>query len=240
MKDMKDFYEEYWEWREGTRHLAQNRMPNRLKIVCSMIEADKSVVNVLDIGCGEGGVGMLLKGKYGTKVHIVGVDISQKSIEFAKPYYDKVIQADVENEDISTILGDQKFDYVITVEVLEHLFKPETLLDKLKKSLEPKGRIIVSFPNFAFWSNRVDLLLGRYPRTQHLYSDVEHIHYWTYPDFVKFLNVCELQIEEIDGDFILPFSRLFLTRGVRAIGKKFPNLLGFQIIIKTKIKGTCE
>ena len=236
MKDMEDFYEEYWKWRRKTGHLAQNRMPNRLKVVCSMVKVDKYTVHILDIGCGEGGLGMLLKEKYEAKINIFGVDISRKALELAKSYYDKVIQVNIENEDIRRILGDQKFDYIIAVEVLEHIFRPEELLNYFKDLLKPEGYIIVSYPNFAFWLNRVDLLLGRYPRTQHLYSDVEHIHYCTYSSFIKFLNTCELEIFEIDGDFVVPFPRSSLTKVAKIIGRKFPNLFGFQIVIKTKRK----
>ena len=52
MKNIKDFYEEYWRYRKKIGHLAQKEIPERLKIVCSMIKPDKFPINVLDVGCG--------------------------------------------------------------------------------------------------------------------------------------------------------------------------------------------
>jgi len=101
MKDMKDFYEEYWKYRKKIGHLSQKVIPNRLKIVCSMIKADKPITNILDVGCGEGGLGMLLKEKYSDNINIFGVDVSEEALELAKPHYDKIIRVNVESEDIS-------------------------------------------------------------------------------------------------------------------------------------------
>ena len=171
---------------------------------------------------------MLLKERHGSKVNIVGIDISEEALKLAEPFYD------VENEDVSKILKGQKFDYIIVVEILEHLFKPELLISKLKGMLEPNGYIIVSFPNFAFWKYRVECLLGRFP-DQHLYSDAEHIHYWSFPQFTKFLHDCGLEIVEFEGVFAIPFSRFLPRKIVKLLGKKFPNIFGYQIVLKTTI-----
>jgi len=216
-------------------HLAQKETPERLKIVCSMIRPDKSPINVLDVGCGEGGLGMLLKKRYGSKVNIIGIDISEEALKLAEPFYDKLLQVDVENEDIRKILKGQKFDYIVAIEILEHLFKPELLVSKLKGILKPDGYIIVSFPNFAFWKYRIECLLGRFP-DQHLYSDAEHIHYWSFLQFIKFLNDCRLDVIEFDGVFGIPFSRFLPRKVVKWLGKKFPNVFGYQIVLKTTIR----
>jgi len=233
---MKDFYEEYWKYRKKTGYLSQKKMPDRLKIVCSMIKAnnDKSGINVLDVGCGEGGLGMLLKEMYVDEINIFGVDISEEALELAKPYYNKIIQVDIENENINRILQGQKFDYIVAVEILEHLVRPERLLKKLKTLLKPEGYFIVSFPNFAFWRYRIECLLGRFP-DQHLYSNAEHIQYWTYPQFIKFLNDCGLEVVDFDGDFGIPFSRFIPERIIDRLGKILPNLFGYQIVFKTKL-----
>jgi len=80
----------------------------------------------------------------------------------------------------------------------------------------------------------MECLLGRFPN-QHLYSNAEHIHYWTFPQFIKFLNDCGLEMVEFDGDFSIPPSG-FLPKGiVKRLGKRCPNLFGYQLVFKTKL-----
>jgi len=231
LHDMKEFYESYWRYRRRIGHISQKRMPIRLKIIASMI--NKTPSDVLDVGCGEGGVGILLRKKYGHNVNLFGIDISEIALEMAKPYYNRVKQVDVEKEDLIEIYGNRKFDYIIASEVLEHLIKPEEVLEKLKLLLKPRGYIIVSFPNFAFWRNRIDVLFRKFPR-QYLYQPIEHIHYWTFFSFVEFLEKHGLRIEQVNGVFEIPFSRFLPKSVVTILGKKFPNFLGSQLIFKTK------
>jgi len=231
--DVKSFYEEYWEWREKVGHLAQNWIPYRLKVVASMIQ-EKHHLRVLDVGCGEGGLGMLLREKYNGKINLVGIDISKKVLEIASPYYDETICMNVEVEDISEKLKNRKFDYTVIVEVLEHLFRPEIVLKQLKNLLKRDGCMLVSFPNFAFWKNRISLLRGKFPSDAHLYNSSEHLHYWTFYSFKNFLTENGFQIEQIGGEFKLPFQS-FLPESIRKrFGKKFPNLFGYQIVMKCK------
>ena len=231
---MKSFYERYWEYRKRIGHISQKQMPTRLKIITSMIDVEKSPVNILDVGCGEGGLGLLLREKYGHNVNLFGIDISKIALEIAKPYYNQVKQVDIEKENLFEVFN-LKFDYIIAAEVLEHLLKPEEVLEKLKLLLNPKGYIIVSFPNFAFWRNRLDLLFGTFPRSQHLYHPAEHIHYWTFHSFIELLKRHDLRIERIDGDFVIPFSRVIPKTITNFLLKKFPNFFGFQIVLKTRM-----
>lgn len=63
------------------------------------------------------------------------VEIDQELAELAKPYYEKIIVGDVENDDIMNQIPDIYFDYVLCMNVLEHLKNPKEVLVKLKKNL---------------------------------------------------------------------------------------------------------
>lgn len=87
--------------------------------------------NVLDIGCGDGRLLRLLSDKYG--LYGIGIDYSKKRIKKARTltrgniYYScRPIQ---QTEGLSSV----EWDYGFMFEVLEHLEKPELVLDKYRE-----------------------------------------------------------------------------------------------------------
>lgn len=58
---------------------------------------------------------------------------------------------------------DDTFDSVTCLEVIEHLASPDNLIFEIARVLKSNGRMILSTPNLASWSNRAALLLGYFP-----------------------------------------------------------------------------
>jgi 2-polyprenyl-3-methyl-5-hydroxy-6-metoxy-1,4-benzoquinol methylase len=95
---------------------------------------------ILEVGCGFGYLTYALKK---ADYDIVGIDISQKSIEFARANFgDNYILGDIAN-----LNSDIKFDVIILTEVIEHIPDPINFLKILKNNLAPSGKIILSTPN---------------------------------------------------------------------------------------------
>ncbi|MBW4509783.1 MAG: methyltransferase domain-containing protein [Scytonematopsis contorta HA4267-MV1] len=102
---------------------------------------------VLDISCGSG---------YGTQYiamqnasQVVGVDIDQESIDFARKYHGHksitYIQSDAHHV---KQLEDASFDTIISFETIEHLQKPREFLLELRRLLNPdSGQMFISCPN---------------------------------------------------------------------------------------------
>lgn len=236
--NLKDFYEEYWEYRKsiGKIHTDENSyIPERLKVVLSMINNGHNSFNVLDIGCGEGTLGMLLKKEF-QNVHTVGCDISETSLEFAKQFYDKTVLLNLDEDDIKRKVGDLKYQYIICVEIIEHLLNPKIALEKCKELLTKDGFLITSFPNIAWWKYRIKLLKGHFPEESRLYHHAEHLHDFTLNSFKELLQQSGLEIVEINGEFIPPniFKKIKPSRLAEKIIRKYPNLFGYQLVIKTK------
>lgn len=93
----------------------------------------------LDIGCGSGSGLLALAREF---EHVVGLDISLSSLIIAK----KVLAAEGVNN-VTLIhasahhlpLLSDAFDYAMSINVLEHIFTPETMLREVRRVLAPRG-----------------------------------------------------------------------------------------------------
>lgn len=105
----------------------------------------------LDIGCGHGGVSSELI-KKGFKV--VGIEINQDAIKSLQQKGFTVFQKDISKP----LEIDEKFDIVMILDVLEHLFDPYSLLKEAKKITKRGGIIIVTIPLYFDIVDRFKIL----------------------------------------------------------------------------------
>lgn len=237
LQHQKEFYERYWQQRKKLGHL--HWLPERVKIAAEMIVKDfsdnkKRKVHILDVGCGEGALGKLLKERLKEKTSIVGCDISKTALKEAADYYSDLFQIDIETNEFRQRFKQQKFDYIVILEVLEHLFEPEKVLRQCSRLLKNDGFLITSFPNIAWYQYRMGLLKGRFPRN-YLLHPREHFQNFTFYSFAQLLRENGFSPFKTDGQFIFP--KIFKPRRFfLPIFKKFPNLFGYQIVIVSKKK----
>lgn len=109
---------------------------------------DRASGRVLDIGCSQGLVPILL-GRKG--VHAVGIDNEAPAIGFARARLadePAEVQERVSFElvDASTWRPPEPFDTVILGEVLEHLDRPADLLAAARRALAEGGQLLVTVP----------------------------------------------------------------------------------------------
>lgn len=118
---------------------------------------------ILEIGCGYGRYTTLLTNtlKYND---IIGIDISEEQIEFAKKNYklNNVFKADAVNY---LKANPSKYEIIILMDVLEHLELAYAieLLEEVNKALIPDGKLIIQVPN------------GLSPMKPIFYGDVTHV-----------------------------------------------------------------
>ena len=134
---------------------------------------------VLDLGCGTGELLEHLIRQRGCTGY--GVELDDANLLACVKRGVNVIQRNLE-EGLS-IFEDQSFDVVLQLETLQHLRNAEAML----KETARVGKMgIVSFPNFAHWPNRLQVLTGRMPVTRALpyeWYDTPNIRVGTFADF---------------------------------------------------------
>ncbi len=196
----------------------------------------------IDVGCGDGA-------RYGSHmqesgVDMYGVDISEVAVQEARQ---RGIDAQVASLSDPLPFEDSSFNVAICLEVLEHLVDPEYVVREISRVLKPGGRALISVPNAAYWTTRVELLFtGHFnprgsPMTQRLapWRD-PHIRFFNPRTFAALLNEGGLEIVRAGGlecqflriagvDRMLG-SKSLLDKPLEAIGRRWPSLLARRCI----------
>jgi 2-polyprenyl-3-methyl-5-hydroxy-6-metoxy-1,4-benzoquinol methylase len=109
---------------------------------------------ILEVGCGKGVTGAMLKERLGCRV--TGVELSPVAAAAAAAVLDEVLVGDFEQLQIPG-----RYDVVMALELIEHLKDPFAFLASARGLLRRGGRIVLSTPNSSHWSVVDDLLAGR-------------------------------------------------------------------------------
>jgi ubiquinone/menaquinone biosynthesis C-methylase UbiE len=100
---------------------------------------------VLDIGCGTGIGSQILK-QNGARC-VIGTDISQGAIAFAKNNYAGHGFCFSVGDIYQTSFPSNFFDAVVCLETIEHLRHHHRILSELRRILKPQGLLVLSSPN---------------------------------------------------------------------------------------------
>jgi methionine biosynthesis protein MetW len=166
--------------------------------------------SVLDLGCGDGTLLHYLKETRRTTGY--GVEIDDASVLACVKNGVNVVQSDLERG--LSGFEDNSFDYVVLSQTLQAMKNSEIIM---REMLRVGREGIVTFPNFGYWKNRLEVLRGRMPVSENLpyeWFDTPNVHLCTVADFERFCSERNIRIVE----------RKVLTRGrpVNAL----PNLRG--------------
>lgn len=136
--------------------------------------------SVLDVGCSSGFLAARLAQR---GCETVGIELHRADAAAARQHCQSVIEGDIEALDLRERLGSRTFDAIIFGDVLEHLRSPEPVLAKMRDFLRARGRVVVSIPNIAHASIRLQLLLGSFWYTPVGLLDETHLRFFTLETF---------------------------------------------------------
>ncbi|MDO9052146.1 MAG: methionine biosynthesis protein MetW [Methylotenera sp.] len=173
---------------------------------------------VLDLGCANGELLQFLRGSLEVKGY--GVEKNDANLLACLQNGTNVIQMDL--EDGLSGFEDQSFNTVILSQTLQAMHNTEEIvLEMLRVGQE----IIVTFPNFGYWRNRMQITAGHMPVSKALpyqWYDTPNVHLCTINDFDEFCKNHNIDI---------------LERRVITDGKEvsfLPNLLGSLAMYRLK------
>ncbi|HIJ71502.1 MAG TPA: homoserine O-acetyltransferase [Planctomycetes bacterium] len=160
------------------------------ELIESLIESHSKV---LDVGAGDG---ELLAGLLEDKnVTGKGIELDEELAIHCIRRGLSMIHLDVERG--LSQYKDDSFDYAVLSQTLQTINDPEKVFTEL---LRIAKRVIVSFPNFAHWRCRLQLLLrGRAPVTRQLpfqWNKSPNIHCLSLKDFDRFCKELDVKIEK--------------------------------------------
>jgi SAM-dependent methyltransferase len=195
-----------------------------------------SAKRLLDLGCGTGALGREFKEI--TDREVFGVTYSKEEAALAARNLDRVIVCDLNDFD-PVDLGE--FDCIVCSHVLEHLYRPEQLLVRLRPRLSFGGRLIVALPNVLFWRQRIQFLRGRFRYTEGGLLDSTHFRFFDYQTGPQLLKTAGFKVVEVsvDGSFPQPLFRSLAPKVAKLVDsaacRLLPGLFGHQFIIVGKV-----
>jgi methionine biosynthesis protein MetW len=194
----------------------------KYEIISKIVEPNSSV---LDVGCDTADLHKFLKNS-----NYYGVDVGREKIERLREKGLKVFIRDI-NKDDGFSFG-KKFDYIIFLDILEHLVDPAEAITKAKKVLKPDGKMIICFPNDYHILNKLRFVLNK-NITKYPFWSYGHLHTFPIKTGKNFLEEQKLVIlKEIvlyspQPKFVPGFIKKFLA-------ELFPNNFSRGIVYLVK------
>ena len=155
-----------------------------------------AITSALDIGCGAGNFGRMLKNQL--NVEVWGIEPDKKSATIAESVLDKVINDVFDAESLKKL--DRKFDVIFFNDVLEHVPDPDWALRNCHQLLNPGGAIVASLPNMRFYTVINELLFEQDFKYQDSgIMDKTHLRFFTKKSMMRLFNENGYHIRSIDG-----------------------------------------
>ena len=195
----------------------------------------KTAKRLLDIGCGSGALGRKIKEEL--DCHVVGVTFSEAEAAIAGHHLDEVLVCDLNSFELPPI---DQFDCIICSHVLEHLYEPNEVLRRLRRSLSPGGTLIVALPNVMYWRQRLEFLRDNFKYTEGGLMDRTHYRFFDWATAQELLKGSGYAVVDARADGRFPLSRFLSRAGEgldRAALKTFPGLFGFQFVFVCRPNG---
>jgi 2-polyprenyl-3-methyl-5-hydroxy-6-metoxy-1,4-benzoquinol methylase len=171
---------------------------------------------VLDVGCSKGYFGEALTKSKGCLVEGVEPDEGDASIAAAR--LKKVYNSTLE-EALNSDLKGKKYDHIVFLDVIEHLYRPVEALKAIKKLLKPGGSVVFSIPNMSHLSVRLMVMNGDFEYGQTGILDNTHMHFYTEQEIQRIFKEAGYRISNLDG-VVVRYDDKTLISQLRRIGIK--------------------
>lgn len=215
------------EWLEGYRVYENNRLIHINRVITRFVgvifkDLLRCIIpyqkhgKLLDIGCGNG---TFLKWYKDHGWDVYGVEVSRKAIEICKQQGIKVFYGEL----LDAHLGNETFDVVTLMQVLEHFPNPSAILKEISRILKMDGYAIIAVPNFGGFDRKV-------LKSNWGHLDVpRHLYHFELETLNKLLRNCGLRIQKVKAKIFDSFS---MKRNLNRIRREsFVNYMKCLLIL---------
>jgi methionine biosynthesis protein MetW len=164
---------------------------------------------VLDLGCGRGELGRLLRAREGG-LRITGIEWEPAAARAAAEHYEQVQAGALETELPRLVAAGDRFDLVVMADILEHTTAPSAILAQVATLLSAGGHAVVSLPNVSHYSVGLGLLGDRWEYVERGILDRGHLRFFTRRSFRRLAVAAGFTIEQERRNY-----RLWERRGLR-------------------------
>ena len=194
-------------------------------------------LRLLDLGAAGGHLGRAVRDRC---AWLAGVEPDASLPASARDGYDRWLSCGAEE-----VEGwEAPFDVVVCADVLEHLARPEALLERIHGWLRPGGTLLVSLPNIANVSVRVSLLLGHFRYTDRGILDRTHVYLYTLASARNLLEGSGFRVQA-EEPTAMPYELAIPALGngpfggpvrsfARLSARAWPSLFGYQFVFEAK------
>jgi SAM-dependent methyltransferase len=188
---------------------------------------------VLDLGCSGG----LFAERMRAMGHqVTGVDYIE--VEGVRERTDRFMVADL-NNGLPDEVGDG-YDLVVAGDVIEHLHRPERVLEEIRAVLRPGGQLLLSVPNIGHWYSRGRVALGGFDYDRRGILDETHLRFYSRASLRRAVRNAGYDLLELTftGSPFVNFagegSKLTKIAGgiSRTLVKARPTLFGYQFVAR--------
>ena len=182
---------------------------------------------VLDIGCHSTKLAKILNDTKNCKITAIDKSEKLENSSFIEKYFSFDLDNGLPDLDYN------KFDYILLLDVIEHLKNPEEFMTRLKQKTEknPNLKIITSTGNVGFLIIRLMLLFGSFNYGHRGILDKTHTRLFTFSSFKNLMVQTGFNIKRISG---VPAPIPFVI-GNNILSKFLLNINKFFILISKEI-----
>lgn len=180
---------------EGKIDLAVKNNSHTIAYDLIEINSQGAKCKILEVGCSTGYFGQALKD---AGHDVWGIEMTPDAAQQAKNVLDFVYVGTIEAFLASEFAGENKFDYIVFGDVLEHLPYPSEILEKCRAILSTGGGIIASIPNVTHLAVRIMLLEGRWEYSKLGIMDDTHLRFFDKQSILSLFNQSGYFVQSLD------------------------------------------
>lgn len=240
LQEMGIFYDRKYDCAPPSRadRMPKLGFPSSHSMALQLIPAESRVI---ELGCADGYMGAAFKERKNCTV--AGVDAFPPT----EVTLDEFFQRDL-NEGLRGIPVGQ-YDYILLLDVIEHLRSPEAFLDELYRSLarNPEAEIVLSTANVGFFIPRLMLLFGQFNYGKRGILDLTHTRLFTFASLRRSLEQAGFEIREmkaVPAPFPLALGDNGLSRFLVAanalLNRVWRRFFSYQIFVRAKARPSVE